>query len=82
MTRSIVTADTDFGTLLATRTARKPSVIQCRGPESRKLGVLAQVLGKNLPTIADALEGGSIVTFEPSRIRVRALPISATPAAE
>jgi predicted nuclease of predicted toxin-antitoxin system len=80
--RIIVTADTDFGTLLATRTARKPSVIQFRGPGSRKPDVLARVLGTNLPPLADALESGSIATFEPSRIRVRALPISATSAAE
>jgi predicted nuclease of predicted toxin-antitoxin system len=80
--RIIVTADTDFGTLLATRTACKPSVIQFRGPGSRKPDVLAHVLEGNLPPLAAALESGSIVTFEPSRLRVRALPISTTPSAE
>jgi predicted nuclease of predicted toxin-antitoxin system len=57
--RVVVSADTDFGTLLATRSARKPSVIQFRG--------LARPLLSNLPQLSDALENGSIVTAEPSR---------------
>lgn len=73
--RVIVTADTDFGTLLATRSSRKPSVVQFRGPGSRKPDMLARTLVSNLPQFSEALEGGSIVTLEPSRIRVRALPI-------
>jgi len=60
--RIVVSADTDFGALLAARNVQKPSVIQFRGPGSRKPDAL--------------LERGSIVTFEPSRIRVRALPIN------
>ena len=44
--RIVVSADADFGTLLA-----------------------------NLPQLVDALENGSIVTFEPARVRVRLLPI-------
>jgi len=34
----------------------------------------------NLPQISEALQSGSIVTFEPSRVRVRALPINVAPA--
>jgi len=76
--RIVVSADTDFGTLLAARTVRKPSVIQFRGPGSRKPDALARTLRSNLAQLAEALESGSIVTFEPSRVRVRALPISST----
>lgn len=76
--RIVVSADTDFGTLLAARTVRKPSVIQFRGPGSRKPDALARTLLSNLAQLAEALESGSIVTFEPSRVRVRALPISST----
>jgi predicted nuclease of predicted toxin-antitoxin system len=71
----IVSADTDFGTLLATRTASQPSVILFRGRGSRRPDVLARLLLANLAQLADALDAGSVVTFEPSRIRVRALPI-------
>ena len=74
--RIVVSADTDFGTLLATRASQKPSVIQFRGQGSRKPEALTHALLSNLPQLTDALESGSIVTFEPSRIRVRALPIN------
>lgn len=73
--RIIVSADTDFGTLLASRSVRKPSVIQFRGPGSRKPEALARALLANLSQLSDGLSSGSIVTFEPSRVRVRALPI-------
>jgi hypothetical protein len=33
----------------------------------------------NLAQLVDALQSGSIVTFEPSRVRVRSLPINAAP---
>lgn len=74
--RIVLTADTDFGTILAARSTQKPSVIQFRGPGSRHPQALAYVMLSNLPSLVDALEAGSIVTFEPSRIRVRALPIN------
>ena len=54
--RILVSADTDFGALLA-----------------------ACAILSNLPQLTDPLERGSIVTFEPSRVRVRALPINTTP---
>jgi predicted nuclease of predicted toxin-antitoxin system len=76
--RILVTADTDFGTLLAARSCQKPSVIQFRGEGSRTPDALARTLTANLPQLVDALESGSIVTFEPSRVRVRALPLART----
>ena len=73
--RIVVSADADFGTLLAVRASRQPSVIQFRGEGSRKPEALARTLLANLPQLVDALENGSIVTFEPARVRVRLLPI-------
>jgi hypothetical protein len=54
---------------------QQPSVIQFRGEGSRKPDALARTLLANLPQLVDALENGSIVTFEPARVRVRLLPI-------
>lgn len=73
--RIVVSADADFGTLLALRSSRQPSVIQFRGEGSRRPDALARTLLANLPQLLDALENGSIVTFEPARVRVRLLPI-------
>jgi predicted nuclease of predicted toxin-antitoxin system len=80
--RIVVSADTDFGALLAARTVRKPSVIQFRGQGSRRPDTLAHTILSNLSQVTEALESGSIVTFEPSRVRVRALPINMTSADE
>ena len=73
--RIVVSADADFGTLLALRSSRQPSVIQFRGEGSRRPDALARTLLANLPQFVDSLENGCIVTFEPARVRVRLLPI-------
>jgi predicted nuclease of predicted toxin-antitoxin system len=73
--RILVSADADFGTLLAVRSSRQPSVIQFRGEGSRRPEALARTLLANLPQLVEALENGSIVTIEPARVRVRLLPI-------
>ena len=73
--RILVSADADFGTLLAVRSSRQPSVLQFRGEGSRKPDALARTLLANLSQLVDSLENGCIVTFEPARVRVRFLPI-------
>jgi predicted nuclease of predicted toxin-antitoxin system len=74
--RIVVSADTDFGTLLALRRQRSPSVILFRGAVPRYPEKQVELLQANLPAIADPLGGGAIVVIEPVRIRIRPLPIS------
>ncbi|MCS7031873.1 MAG: DUF5615 family PIN-like protein [Gloeomargarita sp. SKYG116] len=72
--RILVSADTDFGTLLVQQSAIKPSVILFRGALIRKPQTQLQLLLANLTDIRNDLAQGCIVVFEDTRIRLRRLP--------
>jgi len=73
--RVIVSADTDFGTVLAQSDAKSPSVLLLRLRSPRRARQLAELLLANLDAVADDLDAGAIVVVEDERVRVRRLPI-------
>lgn len=73
--RIIVSADTDFGALLAAQRAKKPSAILYRRRTRRRPHEQLLILLANLPAVEKDLEAGAIVVIEDHNLRVRNLPI-------
>ena len=73
--RILVSADTDFGTILALRSEAKPSFVLLRGAGSRRPDAQAHAVLLALSLAAADLEKGAVVVVEADRIRVRPLPI-------
>lgn len=75
--RILLTADADFGALLALGFRAKPSVVLLRSADHLRPAGQAELLIANLSPISDDLEEGAIASLTRDRLRVRALPIGA-----
>jgi len=74
--RNLVSADTDFGTILALRAHAKPSFVLLRGATSRRPDAQARAILLACSLAEADLEKGAVVVVEADRIRVRPLPVA------
>lgn len=73
--RVVISADADFGHILARTNANRPSVVFLRRQQGRRASQVAALIIANLDVIADDLLAGAIVVIDDDRIRVRSLPM-------
>lgn len=74
--RILLTADADFGALLALGSLAAPSVLLLRSADHLRPVEQAELIAANLPSIAEELERGAIASLSRDRLRVRELPIA------
>lgn len=72
--RVLLSADTDFGEILARSGGPAPSVILFRRAD-RSAESLVSVLLANLDTVANELDRGAFVVITDDRLRIRGLPL-------
>jgi predicted nuclease of predicted toxin-antitoxin system len=73
--RVLISADTDFGTLLARSHATEPSVLLIRRLSGRRAADQFTIIQANLAPVTDDLAADAIVVLGDYRVRVRRLPL-------
>ena len=74
--RILVSADSDFSTILASQEADRPSFILFREAHVRTARDYLDLLLSALPALEPELLGGCVAVFRNGRLRVRKLPFS------
>lgn len=74
--RVIVSADTDFGVILASQAAAQPSFVLLREPNLLAAQDYATILISALPLLEPEFSMGCVAVFRNGRLRVRRLPFS------
>jgi hypothetical protein len=72
----VVSADSDFGAILAAQEAERPSFILFREPNLLVAHDYIDMLLPALPALEPELLAGCVAVFRSSRLRVRRLPFS------
>ena len=72
----VLTHDLDFSAILAATHGEKPSVVQIRAEDVSPLAIASHLIAALRHTEAE-LEAGALLTVDPSRTRVRLLPLRA-----
>jgi len=73
--RVLVSADTDFGALLAQQGADRPSLVLVRRLSGRRATEQAAIILANLDTVIDDLDAGAVVVLAEDVLRIRRLPL-------
>lgn len=72
----IVSADTDFTTMLALRGLPSPSLVLLRSADHLSPDQQAELLVANLASVTEELKSGAVVTIARGHLRVRTLPMT------
>jgi predicted nuclease of predicted toxin-antitoxin system len=75
--RVLISADTNFGTLLARTHATTPSFLLIRRASGRRASDQAAIILSNLNVVQADLDAGAIVVLGEATLRIRRLPIGA-----
>ena len=71
----LISADTDFCTLLAREGADRPSIVLIRRLTGRRATEQAAIILANLDVVAEDPDSGAVVVLTDEWVRVRRLPI-------
>jgi len=74
--RIVVSADSDFGAILAAQEAERPSFILFRDPNLLVAVDYVNLLLSALPVLVPELVDGCVAVFRHGRLRVRKLPLT------